>query len=123
MEKLKIKFLDHVALEVQDLDIAMKFYTDTLGLELLDTPESVKTKGVQWLRLNETQALHLVENQEYRPGHIAHIALNVDDVSAWKDHIERKRIKIDPPKFSMYKAERFFVLDPSGNRIEFLNWY
>jgi catechol-2,3-dioxygenase len=123
MKNLSINYLDHVALEVQDLDSAMKFYTDIIGLELMDTPETVKTKGVRWLRLNETQALHLVENKNITPGHIAHIALNVNDVSVWKDHIEKNGIKIDPPKFAMYKAERFFINDPSGNRIEFLNWY
>jgi catechol 2,3-dioxygenase-like lactoylglutathione lyase family enzyme len=123
MKNLSINYLDHVALEVKDMAKAMTFYTDVLVLEQLETPESVKTKGVRWLRLNETQALHLVENKNITPGQVAHIALNVDDVSTWRDYIESKGIKLDPPKFSMYQAERFFIHDPSGNRIEFLKWY
>lgn len=47
MKKLNISYLDHVALEVNDLKIAMEFYTEIIGLTLMDTPESVKSKGVR----------------------------------------------------------------------------
>ena len=121
-ENLGKILLDHVAVEVNDLEEAIHFYTKIIGLSLLDTPDSVKEKGVQWIKLNERQAIHLVENSEASPGKISHIALEVDDVKQWKSRIEEKGIVIDPPKFNMYRAERFFVLDPSNNRIEFLKW-
>jgi catechol 2,3-dioxygenase-like lactoylglutathione lyase family enzyme len=114
--------LDHVAIEVKDLKEALDFYINVIGLDLLDTPESVREKGVQWIKLNERQAIHLVESSDASPGKISHIALEVDDVKQWKTRIEEKGIDIDPPKFNMYRAERFFVLDPSKNRIEFLKW-
>jgi catechol 2,3-dioxygenase-like lactoylglutathione lyase family enzyme len=122
MEKPGKILLDHVAIEVKDLAEAIHFYTKIIGLPLLDTPVSVKEKGVQWLKLNERQAMHLVENPNATPGKISHIALEVDDVKQWKTMMEGKGVTIDPPKFNMYRAERFFVLDPSNNRIEFLKW-
>ncbi len=122
MNNLQISYLDHVALEVNNLDEAVQFYTHIIGLALLDTPDSVKSNGVQWLELNQTQALHLVENKAAEPGKISHVALNVSDVEEWKNHFEEAGVPIQPPKFQMYKAHRFFILDPSGNRIEFLKW-
>jgi catechol 2,3-dioxygenase-like lactoylglutathione lyase family enzyme len=115
-------YLDHVAIEVKDLKETLDFYINVVGFDLLDTPDSVREKGVQWIKLNDRQAIHLVENPDASPGKISHIALEVDDVAEWKSRITEKGIEIDPPKFNMYRAERFFVLDPSGNRIEFLKW-
>ena len=122
MKNLNINYLDHGAIEVLDLKIAMEFYTEIIGLTLMDTPESVKSKGVRWLRLNDLQALHLVENKKAAPAQIAHIALNVEDVQAWKNHLEKSGVIFNSPKFSVYVAERFFILDPSNNRIEFVKW-
>ena len=122
VKKNKINFLDHVALEVRDLNKAIDFYTEIMGLDLMDTPKSVKENGVQWLHLNDQQAVHLVENSEMKPENIAHVALNVDDVSEWRKTLEAQGVEITPAKFNMYRAERFFILDPSGNRIEILKW-
>ena len=122
MKNLSISYLDHVALEVHDLKIAMEFYTEIIGLALMDTPESVKSKGVRWLRLNDRQALHLVENKKAVPAQIAHIAFNVEEVQAWKNKLEKSGVIFYSPKFSVYEADRFFILDPSQNRIEFVKW-
>ena len=91
-------------------------------IEILDTPVSVKSKGVRWLRLNDRQALHLVENKKAAPAQIAHIAFNVEDVQAWKNKLEKSGVIFNSPKFSVYEADRFFILDPSQNRIEFVKW-
>ncbi len=117
-----IKALDHVAVEVTDLERAVKFYNEVLGLFSLTMPDELTGQGVRWLDLGGGRALHLVENPDARPGRTAHIALEVSDLQQWKDHLKSKNIKIYPPKMGLYRAERVFLFDPSGNRIELVRW-
>ena len=118
----RIKALDHVTVEVTDLEQAMNFYTGVMGLFSLTMPHELTDKDVRWLDLGGGRALHLVENPEARPGQTAHIALEVSDLEQWKDHLKSKNIKIYPPKMGLYRAERLFLFDPSGNRIELVRW-
>jgi catechol-2,3-dioxygenase len=114
--------LDHVTLEVNDIENALDFYIKILGLEEIHTPDEVKLKGVRWLSLPDNQALHLIEIKDMQKPSSAHMALVVDDIEFWKKHLNENSIHIQPPKFDIYKAKRFFIKDPSGNRIEFLKW-
>jgi catechol 2,3-dioxygenase-like lactoylglutathione lyase family enzyme len=118
----EISRLDHLTLEVRDINEALNFYTKILGLKDIHTPEEVKSKGIRWLSLPNNQALHLIEIKDMQKPSSAHMALVVDDIDPWKKRLSENNIEIKPPKFSIYKAERFFIKDPSGNRIEFLKW-
>lgn len=117
-----ISQLDHVTLEVHDLDQALHFYINILGIQEINTPEEVKSKGVRWLKLPNNQALHLIEIKDMQEPSSAHIALVVNDIDAWEKHLAENSIEMVPPKFDIYKARRFFIKDPSGNRIEILKW-
>jgi catechol-2,3-dioxygenase len=118
----KIFQLDHITLEVRDIHQALHFYKNTLGLNEIHTPKEVKSKGVRWLRLPNNQALHLIEINNMQEPSSAHIALVVDDIDLWEKHLSENSVEIQPPKFDIYKARRFFIKDPFGNRIEFLKW-
>ena len=119
---LKITRLDHIAIEVKDLALSIQFYVDLLGIKELATPDAIRQKGIHWLKLDDRTALHLVENKTAAPPQTAHIALNVDNVSKWREYLVEHGIEIHQPKFDLYNAERFFLFDPSGNRIEFVKW-
>ena len=117
-----ISSLNHLALEVVDLRQAMDFYTGILGLRELPCPPDAKEGGICWFELPEGRMLHLIENPEATAPKRAHLALVVPDVEAWRTHLSEQGLELVQPKINLYKAERIFVRDPSGNLIEFVRW-
>ncbi len=113
---------NHVAIEVKDLQSALQFYQDILGLSVLPMPEGVKEKSIAWLDLSDKLALHIVQKEDAAPGKTSHFAFNVDDVDQWRKYLLSKNIEIFQPQIDIYSAQRIFVKDPSGNRLEFVKW-
>ena len=118
----QLEVLNHIAIEVNDIDDALAFYLDILGLTELPTPADVKESGIRWIDLSNKQALHLVENRDASSANIAHFAITVDDVEVWRTYLNDRGVEIFSPKLQLYNAKRFFLKDPSGNRIELVKW-
>ena len=118
----QINVLNHIAIEVNDIPDALAFYLDVLGLTELSTPDDVKESGIRWIDLKNGQALHLVENRDATSANIAHFAITVDDVEVWRTYLNGRGVELFSPKIELYNAERFFLKDPSGNRLELVKW-
>lgn len=114
--------LDHVTFEVKDLDEALQFYTRILGLKEQGTPDNVKAQGVLWLQWQDGTAFHLVHCAGMSMPILGHLAVSVEDADAWRDYISAMGVDIEGPKVQVYNAKRFFIRDPSGNRLEFVQW-
>ena len=114
--------LDHVAVDVKDLDEALQFYTRVLGLKEQGTPDNVKAQGVLWLEWPDGTVFHIVQSEGMSPSILGHLAICVEDADAWRDHITAMGVEIESPKVQVYNAKRPFVRDPSGNRFEFVQW-
>ena len=96
--------LDHVGIAVQDLDQALAFYRDALGLEI-EAPEDVRSQGVRAHVIPAGQtALELLEAtapdspiarylQKRGPG-IHHITLRVDDIRGALDHLRTRGVRL-----------------------------
>ena len=108
--------MQHVALEVGDLDAARTFYLEVLGLTELERPD-FGFPGL-WLGLPDGRAVHLIEGQrEPHTGH--HFALQVDDADAAVAALRSHGIEVRDPKESAPGSGRqTFFTDPSGNLIE-----
>jgi catechol 2,3-dioxygenase-like lactoylglutathione lyase family enzyme len=117
---LTIAGINHITVEVKDLEEALEFYVDILGLDELDTPDNIKEARVRWIKFNDGSALHLIENVNCSPPVLAHMALRVEDLNTWEEYLKNKGVDIRAPKLNVYNAERFFINDPSGNRIEII---
>ena len=102
--------LDHIGIAIGDLDTALRFYRDGLGLEVLP-PEDVPSQKVRvhFLPLGES-SLELLEAtseespvgrfvQKRGPG-IHHITLRVDDIRAALSHLQARGIRLidDEPR-------------------------
>ena len=96
--------LDHVGIAVRELDAALAFYRDTLGLEV-DAPEEVGSQRVRahFVRTGEA-LLELLEPTQpdspigryvdkRGPG-LHHIALRVDDIQAALDHLKARGVRL-----------------------------
>jgi len=111
--------IQHVNVNVEDMDAAIPFYRDILGLELENTPE--QGFRCQFFKIGAEQQIHMNEIHDERQfrGHFCLVVpdfmgvfrrakeRNVIDVKAWG-----KIRQLPNGKMQM------FVRDPSGNLIE-----
>jgi methylmalonyl-CoA epimerase len=96
--------LDHVGIAVQDIDEALAFYRDALGLEI-EAPEEVTSQRVRAHIIPAGQsALELIEAtapdspiarylQKRGPG-VHHITLRVDDIRGALDHLRARGVPL-----------------------------
>jgi catechol 2,3-dioxygenase-like lactoylglutathione lyase family enzyme len=118
-----IETLNHVAIEVNNLEAAEAFYGLVIGLRALKTPPAAADKGIRWFALPEGRMLHLVHAPETKPSRFAHFAMTVPDVAQWRDYLRRHNVEELPATVAVYGAvDRLYVKDPSGNTLEFVKW-
>lgn len=102
--------LTHVNIRVQDLGEAVRFYTEVLGLEPI--PRNDPGGKGAWFRLGSME-VHLAEDSTPQPRSRRHFAVEVADLPEARRHAQQKGAEIDQED-----AGRFWMRDPSGNRIE-----
>jgi glyoxylase I family protein len=112
---MEIAGIHHVALCVNDLDDALRFYVDGLGCAVLPRPDFGFVGA--WLAAGPQQ-IHLMQLGEVEPDRRQHVALQVDDVEAWASHLERRGVAVRRPPAFDGAGRQIFVVDPSGNRVE-----
>lgn len=96
--------LDHIGIAVDDLDAALAFYSDALGLEV-DATEDVPSQGVRahFVRVGSA-ALELLEATTdespirrfvtRRGAGIHHITLRVDDIAAALARLKARGVRL-----------------------------
>ncbi|WP_396136589.1 VOC family protein [Chamaesiphon sp. VAR_48_metabat_403] len=113
----------HAAMLVANLDRAIEFYTNVLGLKRVD--RSLKYPGA-WYQIGNFQ-IHLIEDIDYLDKdridlHVStrnpHIALEVRDLDATKQQLLAANCIV---KMSNSGRAALFTQDPDGNTIE-LTW-
>ncbi len=101
---------NHIAIEVDDVEQAVAFYSDVFDLEMLRGGE-----GAAWCKLGEHQFLAIFEVEELRPDRWKHFGIMVRDeaqIAAVREKITTKYgLEVDP-RF------RCDFRDPFGNRIQ-----
>lgn len=116
------KGIDHVQLAApkNSENESRKFFTDILGMEEIEKPENLKKRGGVWFQCG-THQLHIGIQEPFTPAVKAHPAFSVNDIGKLKQKLEENNVDIkeDEP---LEGATRFYVNDPFGNRIEFLQW-
>ena len=114
--------LAHACFTVADLDRALAFYRDGLGLKeaFNFVNEDGKRFGV-YLHLGGRNFIELfsgdlderAEKQSYK-----HICLEVDDIEKTAMHLRERGIEVSPIKLGKDQSYQAWITDPDGNRIE-----
>lgn len=115
--------LHHASLIVSNVQTALKFYCDALGMRQTERPD-LGFPGV-WLQLSEQQQLHLLELHNPDPttgrpdhgGRDRHVALMVANMEPIKERLEKHHIRYT---LSISGRRAFFCRDPDGNAIEII---
>jgi catechol 2,3-dioxygenase-like lactoylglutathione lyase family enzyme len=93
------------------------FYGVVMGMTEVPKPESSRGRGGAWYQLGPVQ-LHLsiednVENKGKR-----HVCYTVSDLSEAEEQFRQAGVEILPDDLPIEGVQRFYVLDPGGNRLE-----
>ncbi len=116
---MKITQCLHTAILVSDLDRAVKFYSNILGLSIFGD-RTAKFPGI-WYQVGEYQ-IHLIVNPDFvadtyhqKWGRNPHIAFTVDNLEMVKTRLQTQGY---PIQMSSSGRAALFVKDPDGNIIE-----
>lgn len=117
-----VKRIDHIQLAAPKgaEQEARKFFSDRLGLEEVEKPESLKGRGGVWFRL-ANQQLHIGIEEPFSPATKAHPAFEVENIEELKLHLKQQAISFIVDE-KLPHADRIYLNDPFGNRLEFLEW-
>ena len=106
--------LHHVAVNVNDMDAALGFYTGVLGLTVREDRPDLGIAGA-WLDAGGQQ-LHLLE-VETTPAPGQHFAILVEDLAATVSELRGRGVEVGEPR-AVGTGLQTFVSDPAGNMIE-----
>ncbi len=122
--------LDHVAIEVSDLDAAIQFYEQKIGLKFLFKKvdeahgEAFAYLEMEGARLELLQPLRLAKRftageQSYCP----HLAFASDDIHATGQDLREKQVTVLKGPLEIPGMVRWlYAADPDGNVLEFVQW-
>ncbi len=116
---LTVTHIDHCSVIVTDVAAARRFYGEQLGLREIPAPKEFDFVAV-WYDLGGTY-LHLLQKPARDTVSPRHFCLHVADIAAARDHVTAQGLALDET-VKIAAADRFFVRDPDGNRIEILQW-
>jgi len=116
---MAITRINHVTLVVSDLEEAVQFYSDELGLEPL--PAFKFDYPAQFYKLNDAQQLHLTEWEDVFSFR-GHVCFQVDDFNGLFRQMKALG-RIDTSPWGKVRrlpdgALQMFIRDPSGNLLE-----
>lgn len=116
--------LHHVSLIVEDLNIAMAFYDELIGLDIDNSRPDLGYPGA-WLTLPGEQQIHLMQLDDPdknssrpehggRDHHIAFSVSSIDDIANSLENLEMSYTR------SRSGRKALFCRDPDGNALEFI---
>ncbi len=126
---MPFRFL-YTGIRVKDMDESVRFYTEVLGMRLVERMATAPTKGeVATLRSpGSEQELELNFYSESSPfwapyangEDLDHLAFEVEDVVATVEALRKKGVEIIVEPYSIGDWSEAYVRDPNGIWIELL---
>lgn len=116
--------IDHVQLAMSEGCEAMgrEFFGDLLGWQEIPKPELLRKRGGVWFQCGDHQ-VHLGVQKNFVPATKAHPAFQVENLSLLRDVLLQKNIHVTSDEVRAEEGvSRFYLNDPFGNRLEFLEW-
>jgi len=134
MKPIKVTELDHIVLNVRDIDRSLAFYTQVLGLKAERVEEFKEGKiGFPSVRINGDTIIDLFPVKEARsagtggekmPGNLNHFCLVVEkeDFLGIVDYLKANGVSVHQGPISRWgargRATSVYFLDPDGNEVE-----
>jgi len=99
---------------------ARAFFGGLLGLPEIEKPDTLRGRGGVWFALGSAdQQLHVGVEADFAPARKAHPAFRVADLDSLRARLENGGVPLTNDAL-VPGVRRFFVSDPWGNRLEFV---
>ena len=125
---LQLNSIHHIAIICSDYETSKHFYTQILGLEVLQEVYREERQSYKLdLSLNGNYTIELFSfpnppKRVSRPEAVGlrHVAFEVDDIEKTRDFIVSQHIEAESIRIDEYTEKRFFFIsDPDGLPVEF----
>jgi lactoylglutathione lyase len=126
MGLMKVKKLLHTRMRVSDMEQTIQFYTDVLGLEVLERKVSPRGSHLAFLKVPNSE--ELIELTSFPPSgpvtvqeDLVHLAFQVDNLDDTIDSLNAQGVKITDGPTQSSSGSRFIFIDaPDGYEIELI---
>ena len=120
--QIKIKGMDLLFLEVNNLEESLEFYHGQLGLNI-ESNNPTNEPPMATLRAGDLK-ITLAQNLEtmLRRGRGAHFFLGVADVDEYYEYLLSKDVEVKPPIEEGWGGRFITVQDPDKYRFFFVTW-
>lgn len=123
---MRVKKLLHTRMRVNDIDRTIAFYTDVLGLEVVERKISPRGSHLAFLKVPNSE--ELIELASYPPSgpvevqeDLVHLAFEVESLDETMRALEAKGVKITDGPTRTSSGSRFIFIDaPDGYEIELI---
>jgi lactoylglutathione lyase len=126
MAALKVTKLLHTRMRVSDMDQTVAFYTEVLGLEVLERKVSPRGSHLAFLRTPNSE--ELIELCSYPPSgpvkvqeDLVHLAFQVENLDKTIAALHQRGIRITDGPTTTSSGSRFLFIDaPDGYEVELI---
>ena len=126
MTGLNVKKLLHTRMRVSDMDQTIAFYTEVLGLEVLERKVSPRGSHLAFLRVPNSE--ELIELCSFPPSgpvkvqeDLVHLAFQVENLDHTIAALRQRRIRITDGPTATASGSRFVFIDaPDGYEVELI---
>jgi lactoylglutathione lyase len=121
-----LRKVEHVGIQVRNLDRSIKFYTEVLGLPLRQRVRLNETTELAFLPLGESEIELICKSTEYtfaKEGIVHHLTFRVDDVAGMLDHLRKHGVELiheQPLVLEKLGVRIAFFWGPDGEKLELL---
>ena len=121
---------DHIAFQVSDMEAAIAFYTNQLGLRLLSrTQDEAHEEIFAYLELQGgnlellQKMNHIYQKPAISSAYCPHLALATDNLGQVHERLLAQGVPIlNGPNEIAHQVKWLYVADPDNNVIEFVEW-
>lgn len=117
--------MNHLALQVTDVEKSIVFYHKILGLD--EMYDGTEQPHIRWMNLNNHTELHLIEDKNFKQTQVkgVHFAVRVADLDAFIQHLKTEKILFenwlgekDATSTRPDGIRQVYIQDPDGHWIE-----
>lgn len=123
---MRVKKLLHTRMRVSDMEQTIAFYTQVLGLEVLERKTSPRGSHLAFLAVpNSQELIELCSFPASGPVKVqedlVHLAFEVDNLDETIRHLNAKQVRITDGPTTSSSGSRFLFIDaPDGYEIELI---
>src|SRR5689334_11470675 len=126
MPGLNVKKLLHTRMRVSDMDQTIAFYTEVLGLEVLERKTSPRGSHLAFLRVPNSD--ELIELCSFPPSgpvrvqeDLVHLAFQVENLDDTIASLNKKGVRVTDGPTNTSSGSRFIFIDaPDGYEVELI---